>query len=293
MGFLRDDVVEIFDSEPSIFQTLSKKAWAELLKYPLANICDKVGRQCDVLETLENLYYILIESLKTSNRFQELPYFIDNGLIKEDLYAVFIEGQTTNSDARLLPKRLKITDDVKAVVSLMCPKTENCIIPRAIFDWLGPYGTHNDVALIQGNHENWHIEGLVQKICVKSRHDWDGRHIIQGIQVFLENGETQAFGMDLNDTVSVETLEPPTKQHIRFIDISSGFYIDSIGIITNQGEKIGPIGGTGGTKRRLQKLPHGNPYVGGIRGKTVVTQGLPTICKVQIKRIFPYSAMIN
>ena len=32
MRFLKDDVVEIFDSEPSIFQTLSKKMWKELLK---------------------------------------------------------------------------------------------------------------------------------------------------------------------------------------------------------------------------------------------------------------------
>jgi len=155
MKFLKDDVVEIFDSEPSIFQTLSKKMWTELLKYPLAKICDKVGRQCDVLETLENLYYILIETLKTSNRFQELPYFINNCLHKEDLYAIFIDGQSENFDklqgyvgVKLLPKRLKITDDVKNVVSSMCPKTENFFIPRASFEWSGPYGSHNDIALI-------------------------------------------------------------------------------------------------------------------------------------------------
>jgi len=96
--------------------------------------------------------------------------------------------------------------------------------------------------------------------------------------------------MDLNDTVDVETLEPPAKQHIKFIEIRSGFYIDAIGIVTNQGKKISSIGGTGGSQRKLPyEILHSkhHPYVGGIQGKTVVTQGLPTICEVMIKYIIP------
>ena len=64
--------------------------------------------------------------------------------------------------------------------------------------WTRSFGSHPDVRLNNRNHESWQIEGLIRKIHVKSRL-WDNRHIVQGIQVFLDNGMTHAFGMTLND----------------------------------------------------------------------------------------------
>ena len=56
LKFLKGYIIEIFDYEPTIFQTLSMKMWTEIFKEPLTLLRDKVGRQCGVLETTENLY---------------------------------------------------------------------------------------------------------------------------------------------------------------------------------------------------------------------------------------------
>ena len=293
MKFIQDDNMDIFDSEPTIFQTLTKDIWTEMFKEPWSPIHDKFGRKCDEMETAENLFYILILTLKTSNRIGELPDFIEDRHSKKYLYAIFADPTEYTDHKRLLPRRLEIDDDLKKLVLSFCPKPEKFQPYRARAFWsASPYGTHNDIELTQENHQEWLIEGLIRKINIKSRYDWDGRHIIQGIQVFLENGETQAFGMNLGDTVQVESLVVPDGQHITFFHIRCGFYIDAIGFETNEGQKFGPIGGTGGSlKKHVPVLPNQGrcqPYIDGIRGKTVETQGLPCICAIQFKHVVPY-----
>ena len=147
------------------------------------------------------------------------------------------------------------------------------------------FGSHRDVTLTKDNHQKWKIEGQIRKINVKSR-TWQDRHIIQGIQVFMVNGETEAFGMELNDTFRVETLEVPAGEHIKDFVIRSGFYIDAIGFKTNKGKKIGLIGGSGGSL-----VNHGsnalrgtdNYYIDGIQGITVTTEGGPCRCEIKFK----------
>ena len=90
------------------------------------------------------------------------------------------------------------------------------------------------------NHQKWQIEGQIRKLNLKSR-TWDGRCIIQGIQVFMENGETKAFGMELHDTVRVDSLEVPVGEHIKEFVVRSGFYIDAIGFKTNKDKTFGLI----------------------------------------------------
>ena len=94
----------------------------------------------------------------------------------------------------------------------------------------------------------------------------------------------------------VETLEVPPGQHIRDFIIRSGFYIDAIGFTTNQCQKLGPIGGTGGSLRptslndylytyeKLQGRIY-YYYIDGIRGKTVTTQGEKCICELEFKYV--------
>ena len=291
MDFIRANILDIFDYEPTIFQTLTMDMWIEIFKEPLTLIFDKFGRPCDTLETTENLYYVLIETLKASKRLEELPDFIEKCLNKDYLYTIFKPVQIGN-DIRILPRRLKIENDVKDIVLKMCPKRENLKVSTASLMLVGSYGTHDDIVLTPDNHESWQIEGLIRKINVKSRYDWDDRHIVQGIQVFLENGESQAFGMDLDDTANVSTLEVPADQHIRILRIKSGFYIDSIGFDTNRGWPMGPIGGPGGTSKffRMREIlydTNSSAYVSEIRGKTVVTQGLPAICEIEVKYVLP------
>ena len=184
-----------------------------------------------------------------------------------------------------MPKSLVIDDEVRKVVLSICSKLKILSFTRAVFSWEGgggPHGTHNDIRLFYGNYESWQIEGLIKKINIKLR-SWEGKKVIQGIQVFLENGETQAFGMKLNDNYLVETLAVPSNQHIKFFYIRSGAYIDAIGFETNKGLRFGPIGGQGGS---IKPAP-ASAYVDGIRGITVRTQGGPCICRIQFKYVFP------
>ena len=147
------------------------------------------------------------------------------------------------------------------------------------------------------NHQKWKIEGQIRKINVKSR-TWDDRHIIQGIQVFMANGETQAFGMDLHDTVRVDSLEVPVGEHIKEFLVRSGFYIDAIGFKTDKGKTLGLIGGNGGSSQIIGIINNfkdfgeavmgtasDNYYVDGIQGITVVTQDAPCICEIQFKYV--------
>ena len=146
------------------------------------------------------------------------------------------------------------------------------------------FGSHNDVNDV--GCQKWQIEGQIRKLNVKSR-TWDDRNIIQGIQVFMENGETKAFGMDLHDTVRVDSLEVPVGEHIKEFVIRSGFYIDAIGFKTNKGKTLGLIGGNGGSlKNQTIGFSGANHYyVDGIQGFTFVSQDIPCICEIQFKYV--------
>ena len=166
--------------------------------------------------------------------------------------------------------------------------------PGVTFQWApsetsGRYfGSHNDVKT--KNHQRWKIEGQIRKINVKSR-TWNDRQIIQGIQVFMENGKTEAFGMDLHDTVQIDSLEVPVGEHIKEFVVRSHSYIDAIGFKTNKGKTLGSIGGNGGYLRSSMNLmrnimrPADNYYVDGIQGITLVTQDIPCICEIQFKYV--------
>jgi len=158
-----------------------------------------------------------------------------------------------------------------------------------------PYGSHGDIRILnQSNSESWIVQGNIRKINIKSRL-WDERHIIQGFQVFLSNGETNAFGMELNDTERIETLEVPADQHIKDFIVRCGWYIDAIAFETNKRETFGPIGGQGGEFMDYidihyepymnRKIGNDQRYIDGIRGKTVTTQGRPCICELEFKYI--------
>ena len=155
-------------------------------------------------------------------------------------------------------------------------------------------GSHNDIAKTKKikdgkltiSHPKWKIEGQIRKINVKSR-TWDGKHIIQGIQVFMENGETQAFGMDLDDTVRVDSLEVPVGERIKEFVVRSGWYLDAIGFRTDKGKTLGLIGGNGGALRNpgAEVKASDDYYIEGIQGITVVSRGAPCICEIQFKYV--------
>ena len=103
----------------------------------------------------------------------------------------------------------------------------------------------------------------------------------------MENGETEAFGMDLHDTVQVDSLEVPAGERIKEFVVRSGFYLDAIGFKTDKGKTLGLIGGNGGALRNAGVAVKASDhyYVEGIQGITVVTQGAPCICEIQFKYV--------
>ena len=50
--------------------------------------------------------------------------------------------------------------------------------------------------------------------------------------MFMENGETKAFGMDLGDTVQVDSLEVPVGERIKEFVVRSGWYLVWLGLGT-------------------------------------------------------------
>ena len=240
---------------------------------------------------------------------EDLPYFIIN-FRERDLLEIFTQedavataSEAEHSVRRLLPSNLETSEtysDLKQLVLRHCNMTKvdsdsesGSDIDTKIF-WYARmvYGTHDDVRLVENhaerNYETWSVEGLIRKINIKSR-TWDGRHIIQGLQFFMENGETKSVGMEMNDLNRVETLEVPPGQHIRDFIIEGSFYITSIGFETNQGQIIGPIGGNGGLFRPIslgRKLDKNYfYYIDGIRGKMVTVQGEKCICEIEFKYV--------
>ena len=159
------------------------------------------------------------------------------------------------------------------------------VYPGATFHW----APVQPLSVVETeDHQRWKIEGQIRKINVKSRTFESGHITIQGIQVFMENGETQAFGMDLNDTVQVDSLEVPAGERIKEFVVRSGWYLDAIGFRTDKGKTFGLIGGNGGALRNpgvdvVRASDH--YYVEGIQGITVVTQGAPCICEIQCKYV--------
>ena len=124
------------------------------------------------------------------------------------------------------------------------------------------YGTAEDRRY--GNGEPWEITGFFRKIYVREGL-WDGRQVVRWIHFLTEEGELLAPpGMEqVNSEVTGDTQEAklnwleknttvltvPEGQHIKDVILRSGWYIDQIGFVTNTGEILGPVGGTGGAQR--------------------------------------------
>ena len=112
--------------------------------------------------------------------------------------------------------------------------------------------------------------------------------IIQGFQVFLRDGTTKAFGMELNDTKDVTQIQVPDDQYIKAPMIRSGEkFIHALAFRTNDEDEIlARVGGTGGALyRHIGIIGEGhaieNFYLAGIAGKTLNYQGTPCICELR------------
>ena len=162
------------------------------------------------------------------------------------------------------------------------PRHNYCIIES----WSKSLGNHQDVTFNPKIHKEWCFEGMICKIIVQVR-DWHDRTIVQGLQIFDENGESKAFGIPKSKKIKGGCFEVdiPKGQHIRNIHLRSGYYIDAFGLKTNQGKVFGFYGGTGGSVHlNIDKQHEGrHHFIDGIRGKVVQTNGGPAICELKLK----------
>jgi len=304
--FIKTNIQAIFATNRAFLQGFSKRRFEIIFSKPWTLFQDKFGRPCDKMETIENLLFILYETLTASglerclesgHRLKELPDIL-KCFKKEDLHYIFTQNNSSvpwqhYNRKRVLSQNLELVlrfctmyeAEPKLKSHLESNSHEIYWLPPTVLPWgtllpsnTRPFGTHlTNFFEHPRNVEKWSVEGLIRKINIKSR-TLDGKHIIQGLQFFLENGETKSVGMDMDDLNQVDVLVVPHDQHIRDFIIRSDSYIDAIGFETNQGQTFGLIGGSGGSltpansltaslHRQLDKSFY--YYIDGIRGKTV------------------------
>ena len=146
--------------------------------------------------------------------------------------------------------------------------------------WKGSYGNPEDSTLVE--FDDFRIEGMIRKIGIKTRFlDDPIIEIVQGIQITLNDGTERAFGMELNDRQSVAELEVPEGQLIKSVIVKSGWFIDSLELVTNTGFRL--KGGEGGGGDAHEVTGGHDGVLTGISGKVVYLQGAPAICRLHFK----------
>ena len=185
---------------------------------------------------------------------------------------------------------------------------QHCKKPDQQFDW--PWRTYlwsnkfgNFYEIRDGERilpSEWKFEGTFHKIHVKTR-SWENRKIIQGFQTFLDDGSVHAFGMDLDDTRDVQVIKIPNGKSIRDLNMSSSWYVDMMEFIGDDGKKLGRVGnnllndfthqshfGFALDSSEVYKagLHFNEHFLSGMRGRIMITEGLPCICDLQFKFTF-------
>ena len=94
-----------------------------------------------------------------------------------------------------------------------------------------PFGTAKDVMGSKNPKKakfpEWSVDGFFRKVSLKTR-ELNGKRVIQGMKVELEDGTVKAFGMEVNDTDDVQEFVVPEGQHIKDVLLKSGNYIECL-----------------------------------------------------------------
>jgi len=134
--------------------------------------------------------------------------------------------------------------------------------------------------------QDWSFEGIIQKISVKTR-QWRETTIIQGFQVHLQDGFSHAYGMNYNEMENVTDLAVPPGLQIRMVQVRSGVFINSLALVLDDGQVLGPVGSEDGGQLQdiASRLPKDDTvfYLSGISGSTVRSYKAPCICLLKFK----------
>ena len=134
VSFMKTNIQEIFKSQDPLLKSLQKPILLKTFSQPWILLQDQFGRQCDIIETTEHLFYILNQILTTSGRVEDLPEFIRHCFKGDYLYYIFtqdygkvflplfrnipgsIRSKLANIHGHILPKKLDIGVPVKSTI---------------------------------------------------------------------------------------------------------------------------------------------------------------------------------
>jgi hypothetical protein len=134
VSFMKTNIQEIFKSQDPLLKSLQKPILLKTFSQPWILHQDQFGRQCDIIETTEHLFYILNHILTTSGRIEDLPEFIRHCFKGDYLYYIFtqdydkvflplfrnlpvsIRSKLANIHGHILPKKLDIGVPVNSTI---------------------------------------------------------------------------------------------------------------------------------------------------------------------------------
>jgi hypothetical protein len=134
VSFIKANIQEIFKSQDPLLKSLHKAMLLKTFAQPLSLLKDQFGRQCDIIETTEHLFYILNQILTASGRTEDLPEFLRHCFKEDHLYFIFTQDydkvflplfrdrprsmreKLANIHGHILPKKLDIRVPVKSTV---------------------------------------------------------------------------------------------------------------------------------------------------------------------------------
>ena len=126
VSFIKANIQEIFKHQDPLLKSLPKATLLKTFSQPLNLLEDQFGRQCDIIETTEHLFYILSHILRASGRIEDLPEFLRHCFKGDYLYFIFtqdydkvflplfrnkqesIREKLANIHGHILPKKLDI-----------------------------------------------------------------------------------------------------------------------------------------------------------------------------------------
>lgn len=135
ISFMKTNIQEIFKSQDPLLKSLQKPILLKTFSQPWILLQDQFGRQCDIIETTEHLFYILNQILTRSGRIKDLPEFIRHCFKEDYLYYIFtqdydkvflplfrnipgsLRSKLANIHGHILPKKLDIGVPVKSTIN--------------------------------------------------------------------------------------------------------------------------------------------------------------------------------
>lgn len=292
-------------------KTLSIDSLLKVFAEPRPDLKDQFDRKLDKLAVILLHLDILFNILKEKNEEDFFYRFLDTCFVRDHLYFFATLDKTViqplEGDLETELSMSKI-GRFRQNTELMSQIKESCPRPSVPFEW--PWRTTlwsqkfgNMYEIQPGDQlqdQEWIFEGTFSKICIKMRAR-ENANIIQGLQVFLDDGDIKTVGMEMGDVINVQTIEIPPGKYIRDINMMTSSYVDRMEFIGDDGKKLnansrhhllssnlGSRFGFALDSSEVYKagLHFHEHFLSGMRGRIMLTQGAPCICDLQFKFTF-------